>query len=199
MPLIIWLWVCNPSSDLTIAEQISTRVNCRVNYAHLRGVLHPNPHTRSGSPAHAPLHPRWGPANVARLSHLNPARTNPDYPVCFIPLKTTRHRLRASSGRDSDGVLGSLLKHASSRAVLHCKPSRLIWWAIPPIDHRGRSDRRTAGHTRTKGKSRDHSQLSSCLVVSSSPVPILARSVSRMNACTDMPATPPIWRRHTVR
>ena len=40
-----------------------------------------------------------------------------------------------------------------------------------------------------KTKSRDHSQLSVCPVVSVSPVPILARSVSRMNACTDMPAS----------
>ena len=122
MPLILCSWVRNPSSDLTIAGQISTRVNCRVNSAHLRGVALPHC-TRTRMHAHTqrsrlPAHPRWGLENVARLSHLNPARTNPDRPVCFIPLKTTRHRLRASSGRDSAGMLGSLLKRASSRPVL---------------------------------------------------------------------------------
>ena len=157
---------------------------------------HTRPHTRSDAPARAP------PVGSGKCSASKPPQPRPHESrptVCFISVKTNRHHTAALSGRDSDGVLGSLLKHASSRAVLRCKPSRLIWWAIPPIDHRGRSDRRTAGHTRTKGKSRDYSQLSVCPVVSVSPVPILARSVSRMNACTDMPATPPIWRRHTVR
>ena len=157
---------------------------------------HTRPHTRSSAPAcTTPV--GSGKCSASKPPQPRPHESRPT--VCFISVKTNRHHTAALSGRDSAGVLGSLLKHASSRAVLHCKPSLLIWWAIPPIDHRGRSDRRTAGHTRTKGKSRDYSQLSVCPVVSVSPVPILARSVSRMNACTDMPATPPIWRRHTVR
>ena len=158
---------------------------------------HTRPHTRSIAPARAPPPVGSGKCSASKPPQPRPHESRPT--VCFISVKTNRHHTAALSGRDSDGVLGSLLKHASSRAVLRCKPSLLIWWAIPPIDHRGRSDRRTAGHTRTKGKSRDHSQLSVCPVVSVSPVPILARSVSRMNACTDIPATPPIWRRHTVR
>ena len=143
---------------------------------------HGRTHGRTHAAARQPAPPRWGSGKCSASKPPQPRPHESRPPVCFISVKTNRHHTAALSGRDSDGVLGSLLKHASSRAVLRCKPSLLIWWAIPPIDHRGRSDRRTAGHTRTKGKSRDYSQLSVCPVVSVSPVPILARSVSKMNA-----------------
>ena len=81
MPLIIWLWVCNPTLIIVIARQSACRVNIRGNSGH----------TSASAPHHRPvaqriagpvrawhLYPRWGPENVAHLSHLNPARTKPD-------------------------------------------------------------------------------------------------------------------------
>lgn len=203
MPLIIWLWVCNPTLILVIARQSACRVNIRGNSGH----------TSASAPHHRPvaqriagpvrawhLYPRWGPENVAHLSHLNPARTKPDRRSVFNPVEISDtpglHQeegdLRGCSVRSSSMRPGGLClpvsRSASSDGQSHAaddpagqsvtqRPTR------PDL----MSCVRFVPQRTAKGKSRDHSQLSSCLVVSSSPVPIRARSVSRMNACTAHP------------
>ncbi len=197
MPLIIWLWVCNPTLIIVIARQSACRVNIRGNSGH----------TSASAPHHRPvaqriagpvrawhLYPRWGPENVAHLSHLNPARTKPDRRSVFNPVGII----------DTPGphqVEGNLLGCSVRSSSMHprglcCAVSRLASSGGQSLQLiiAGAQIVAQRATRRTKGKSRDHSQLSVCPVASSSPVPIRARSVSRMYACTLMPTSAAAWR-----
>ena len=83
MPLILCSWVRNPSSDLTIAEQIITRVNCRGNSARLRCVALPYCTRTHTQRAHLPALPPVGSGKCSALKPPQPARHKCKLPGLF--------------------------------------------------------------------------------------------------------------------
>ena len=72
-----------------LSWQLCPSARCRSTSLH----THARPHTpacthaRTHAAAHLSARPRWGPENVARLSHLNPARMKPDRRSVFNPVE----------------------------------------------------------------------------------------------------------------
>ena len=80
-------------------------------------------HGRTRAASHLPAHPPVGSGKCSASKPPQPRPHESRPPVCFISVKTNRHHTAALSGRDSAGMLGSLLKHASSGTC--CAVSRL--------------------------------------------------------------------------
>lgn len=203
--------VCNPTLILVIARQSACRVNIRGNSGH----------TSASAPHHRPvaqliawparawhLYPPVGSGKCSALKPPQPARNKYKPPGLFLIQSKSidiprphqvEGNLHACSVRSSSMHPGGLClpvsRSASSDGQSHAaddpagqsvtqRPTR------PDL----MSCVRFAPQRTAKGKSRDHSQLSVCPVVSVSPVPILDRNVSRMYACTLMPASAAAWR-----
>lgn len=80
-------WTNQQSCQLSCQLRPSARCRSTSLHTHARPHTPACTHDRTNAAAHLSARPRWGPENVARLSHLNPARTKTDCRSVFNPVE----------------------------------------------------------------------------------------------------------------